>query len=179
MTCQEENIKGVNLLKETCKRSRGSFKATQQWSKKHKPEPPNQHGEAPISNQQEGEKLQQLPEGSQSRHNDSTSPTPQTRGIGQTNNITINQNSSEDPTASHPMDSRQRTEPARSNIDIMKTMIEIMEAELSKATVGNIEGELFSLQASFPTYAGFPEEDPVYAYFGSRYNVSPSGDEAT
>jgi hypothetical protein len=62
------------------------------------------------------------------------------------------------------MDSRQRTEPARSNIDIMKTMIEIVEAELSKATVGNIEGELFSLQASFPTYAGFPEEDPTYAY---------------
>jgi hypothetical protein len=42
--------------------------------------------------------------------------------------------------------------------------IEIMKAELSKTTVGNIEGELFSLQASFPTYAGLPEEDPIYGY---------------
>jgi hypothetical protein len=98
------------------------------------------------------------------RGTESTSSTPKTIGIGQTNNITINQKSSEDPTASHPMDSRQRTEPARSNINIIETMIEIMEAEISQATVGDIEGELFSFQASFPTYAGFPEEDPIYAY---------------
>jgi hypothetical protein len=38
------------------------------------------------------------------------------------------------------------------------------EAELSQATVEDIEGELFSFQASFPTYAGFPEEDPIFAY---------------
>jgi hypothetical protein len=104
----------------------GASKLPQQRSKKHKPEPPNQRGEAPITQQREGEQLQQPPEDSQSWHNGSTSPTPQTIGIGQTNNITINQKSSEDPTASHSKDSRQRTEPALSNINIRETMIEIM-----------------------------------------------------
>ena len=39
-----------------------------------------------------------------------------------------------------------------------------MMAELSKATAGDVEGELFCLQAMFPNYAGLPEEDPLMIY---------------
>jgi hypothetical protein len=46
----------------------------------------------------------------------------------------------------------------------METMVRAMEAELSKAIVGDIKGELFALQAMFPAYAGFPEQNLILAY---------------
>jgi hypothetical protein len=58
----------------------------------------------------------------------------------------------------------QQPDPARANANTMETMIKAMEAELSKAIVGNIEGELLAFQAIFPAYAGFPEQNPILAY---------------
>ena len=39
-----------------------------------------------------------------------------------------------------------------------------MLAELSNATVHDIEGELLCYEAMFPAYAGLPEEDPLWIY---------------
>ena len=46
----------------------------------------------------------------------------------------------------------------------MQAMVKVMEAELSMATVGDVQGELFSFQALFPNYAGYPEKDPIQLY---------------
>lgn len=53
--------------------------------------------------------------------------------------------------------SRQDSHPAENVINIMK-------AELSNATVDDIEGEIFCFQAMFPNYAGEPEQDPLSVY---------------
>ncbi|CAJ1959006.1 unnamed protein product [Cylindrotheca closterium] len=43
-------------------------------------------------------------------------------------------------------------------------IIKAMKAELSRATVHDVEGEIFCLQAMFPNYAGEMEQDPLSIY---------------
>jgi len=55
-----------------------------------------------------------------------------------------------------PMTS-QETQPA-------ERIINAMTAELSNATVNDIEGEIFCFEAMFPNYAGEPEQDPLKVF---------------
>src|SRR6056300_23197 len=55
-----------------------------------------------------------------------------------------------------PMTS-QATQPA-------ERIINAMTAELSNATVNDIEGEIFCFEAMFPNYAGEPEQDPLKVF---------------
>jgi hypothetical protein len=135
--------------------------------KKHKPDDPQEDGEPPSTLQREGKMLQQQPDDTHSRQQRFASPTHPTRpanGVGQTDSKPSDMLSSEDPPESQQVDSRQVPNPARANTTALKTMVKVMEAELSKATVGGIEGELCSFQAMFPACAGFPEQNPIQAY---------------
>jgi hypothetical protein len=60
--------------------------------------------------------------------------------IGQTSDEVRNESSSEDPSASHKVESQQNPEPARDIIKAMQVMAKVMEAELSMATIGDNEG---------------------------------------
>eukprot|EP00980_Cylindrotheca_fusiformis_P026809 scaffold17563_cov81-Cylindrotheca_fusiformis.AAC.1 len=56
----------------------------------------------------------------------------------------------------------QRDDSQRS--DPTQNIAEAMMAELSRATAGDVQGEIFCYQAMFPNYAGLPEEDPISIY---------------
>lgn len=133
-------------------------------SKKQKPEHPQKDGEPPNNTGQVGVQLQQPSDDSHSGQNESPSPTHSENEIGQADSKSSNDMSSEDPATHQQADSRQFPEPARDIIKAMEVVVKMMKAELSKATVGDIEGELFSFQAMFPNYAGFPEKDPIQVY---------------
>ena len=142
---------------------RASLLLTQK-SKKHKPDSPHNGGNPPDTHQREGDQLQQPPDDSYDGHHDSVSPIISKHNIGQTSDEVRNESSSEDPSASHKVESQQNPEPARDIIKAMQAMVKVMEAELSMAPVGDVQGELFSFQALFPNYAGYPEKDPIQVY---------------
>ena len=87
----------------------------------------------------DGTKLQQTPNNSYYGHNDSESPMTSKRDIGQTSDEARNDSPSEDPPASQKVESQQNPEPARDIIKAMQTMVKVMEAELSMATVGDMK----------------------------------------
>jgi hypothetical protein len=78
--------------------------------------------------------------------------------------VSTSTSSPENPTERHQEDPIQSPDPARDIERTMQVMAATMEAELTQATVGKIEGELFSFQALFPNYAGYPEKDPLQVY---------------
>jgi hypothetical protein len=66
----------------------------------------------------------------------------------------------EDRPVSHQVGSQQTPSPTQ-------VIMEAMMVELSKATAGEIEGEIMCFSAMFPNYAGLPEQDPLMIYKAS------------
>jgi hypothetical protein len=139
----------------------GASQQPKKRGKKQMLDSPDKHGKTPDTPQREGGKLQQPPDDSHSRQQRLLSPT---HPVGQADGKSSSMSSPEDPLGSQQVDSRQIHYPARANSNTMETMVRAGEAELSKATVRKIEGELFSFQAMFQAYAGFLEEHPILAY---------------
>ena len=61
------------------------------------------------------------------------------------------------PDSQQVPDTSQHSSPA-------EKVIKAMAAELSRATVNGIEGEIFCFEAMFPAYAGEPEQDPLKVF---------------
>ena len=101
--------------------------------------------------------LQPISNDSQLEPTEVNDPTqnPEGEPTGRTDSATEkkvrNPESQQDPKSS------QHSHPAENIINIMK-------AELSNATVNDIDGELFCFQAMFPNYAGEPEQDPLTVF---------------
>jgi len=88
---------------------------------------------------------------------DSTTPERPANKAGQAEPSQKVDGQSEDQTTSPQFGSQQTSVPTQ-------TLIETMMVELSKATVGDIQGEIFCYSALFPNYAGLPEQDPLQVF---------------
>jgi hypothetical protein len=67
----------------------------------------------------------------------------------------------QDNTSNPPLTNNIQNESPERNSEPAQRLIEVMMAELTQATDGDVPGEIFCLQAMFPNYAGEMEPDPL------------------
>jgi len=127
-------------------------------AKRRKTSDPASEAEVPATNEEAGNTRVHANDSHLATQEDSTRPDQSGRQRERTTTHTERNATSDDgqPADESRADGTQQTPPTQ--------IIEAMMAELSKATAGDIQGEIFVLQAMFPNYAGLPELDPLQVF---------------
>ena len=161
---KHSSLESTNLMKRTLPEPEGASlpKAKRVRFDAGVSEPENIDDDVNVETSAPGDIDEQLQQPSndsklENQQQDSQSPVSETTTDAGRPDSSNNNDGGRQPESQQVPNSSQQSHPAEK---VMKAMT----AELSNATVNDIEGEIFCFEAMFPNYAGEPEQDPLQVF---------------